>query len=96
MRTEKTYEQTWKDFDAIIGLQYLKLIHVNDSKKDFGSHVDRHENIGKGKLGLLSFKLLFNDKRFITTPKILETPDGTLENYAMDIKIIKELIKEKI
>ena len=91
-RTPKSYENMWKMFDNIIGLKKLKLIHINDSKKGLGTHVDRHEHIGKGKLGLQAFKLLFNDKRFFDIPKILETPKNTLEDDAKNITIIKKLI----
>ena len=67
-----------------IGLEKLKVIHINDSKKGFGSRVDRHEHIGKGELGLEAFKLLFNDKRFFDIPKILETPEATKEPFTED------------
>jgi deoxyribonuclease-4 len=84
IRTEMQYEKMWDDFDAIIGLEKLKVIHVNDSKKGLGSHVDRHEHIGKGELGLEPFRLLFNDARFFDIPKILETPKVTDEPYTED------------
>jgi deoxyribonuclease IV len=75
-RTPETYAKTFKEFDEIIGLNRLKCFHINDSKKDLGSRVDRHEHIGKGKIGLEGFRLLMNDKRFSGIPKILETPKG--------------------
>lgn len=68
------YEQVINDFNKIIGLDYLKVIHVNDSKNSLGSHKDRHENIGFGNLGFDTIKKIFNDQRFIDIPKILETP----------------------
>ena len=73
-RTQGSYTKIWKQFDTIIGLENLKAIHINDSKKELGSKIDRHEEIGKGKIGLEAFRLLFNDKRFFDIPKILETP----------------------
>lgn len=94
-RTEKTYENMWQEFDKTIGLDNLKAIHLNDSKKECGSRVDRHENIGKGKLGLDPFRFLFNDERFFDIPKILETPEGTLEDYAKDMAVIKSLLSYK-
>lgn len=84
IRTPKTYEKTWEAFDTIIGLEKLKVIHINDSKKGLNSRVDRHEHIGKGEIGLEAFKLLFNDKRFFDIPKILETPEATKEPFTED------------
>lgn len=72
--TPKKYESMWRLFDSIIGLQKLHTIHMNDSKNECDSHVDRHEDIAKGKIGLEFFKLLMNDERFFDVPKILETP----------------------
>jgi deoxyribonuclease-4 len=74
IRDKKVYEKTFKLFNKIIGLNRLKVIHMNDSKKDLGSRVDRHEHIGKGFIGLEAFKLILNDRRFEMVPKILETP----------------------
>jgi deoxyribonuclease-4 len=74
--TERGYEQTFEEFDAVIGLERLVAFHVNDSKRELGSHVDRHEHIGKGKIGKTGFRLLMNDDRFRSIPKILETPKG--------------------
>ena len=74
IRDKKAYAETFKLFDKIIGLNRLRVIHLNDSKKDLGSRVDRHEHIGKGFIGLEAFRLILNDKRFEKIPKILETP----------------------
>jgi deoxyribonuclease-4 len=68
------YHATLREFDRLIGLERLKVFHVNDSKKPLGSRVDRHEHIGRGCLGLEPFRLLANDSRFKDTPMILETP----------------------
>lgn len=87
--TPKDYEAMWKSFDKTIGLQHLKVIHINDSKMGFSSGIDRHEHIGKGKIGLEGFRLLFNDPRFFDTPKILETPKATKEPFTEDIKNMK-------
>lgn len=70
----KSYEQLWKQFDATIGLKYLKAFHINDSKKELGSCVDRHEHIGDGNIPAEAFKLLMQDTRFTQIPKLLETP----------------------
>lgn len=82
--TKDSYEKLWKDFDSLIGIEHLKAIHINDSKKGCGSRIDRHEHIGKGALGLEPFELLFNDPRFFDVPKILETPKATQEPFTED------------
>ena len=94
-RTKKRYEEIFNLFDNIIGLHKLKAMHINDSMRDLGTRVDRHEDIGEGKLGLEPFRYLFNDERFFDIPKILETPEGTLENYAMNMRVIKTLLTQK-
>jgi deoxyribonuclease IV len=76
LRTEEGYGQTMHEFDRLIGLEKLLAFHVNDSKKDLGSRVDRHFHIGKGCIGLNAFRFLVNDRRFAKIPKILETPKG--------------------
>ena len=73
LRTPETYQQTMNHFDAVLGLDQLFAIHVNDSKKDLGSRVDRHTHIGKGALGENAFKHLLNDERLLHVPKLLET-----------------------
>lgn len=88
---EEEYENTITEIEQTIGLNHIKLIHLNDSKKDLGSNVDRHENIAKGKLGKAFFKRLCTDKRFINIPKILETPKKILEDHKQDIETIKNL-----
>lgn len=93
--TNETYETMWKDFDKILGLENLKAIHINDSKKECGSKVDRHEDVGEGKIGLEGFQLLFNDERFFDIPKILETPRAELEDYARNMKVIGKLFSEE-
>lgn len=93
-RTKKTYDSLWQQFDSIIGLHALSVIHLNDSKKECGSHVDRHENIGKGQLGLEPFRLIMNNPVLQDIPKILETPPGDLTTYAQDMQILMGLIKK--
>ena len=72
--TKKEYEKTFKEFDKIIGIEHIKMFHLNDSKKGLGSRVDRHEHIGKGEIGLKAFECLINDSRFQHIPMVLETP----------------------
>jgi deoxyribonuclease-4 len=66
------------------------VFHLNDSKKSLGSRVDRHENIGKGELGLKPFQFLLNDPRFARLPMLLETPGGE-EAYRRDLKTLRSL-----
>lgn len=70
------YEGVWAEFDETIGLERLGLIHLNDSKHPFGSHKDRHENIGQGTLGEEPFRRIMADERLRHVPKVLETPKG--------------------
>ena len=90
--TEDGYEKTFKLFDEEIGLDRLFAFHFNDSKGAQGSRLDRHDNIGKGKLGKAAFAHLVNDKRFARHPMVLETPGGD-EGYIKDLKILRSLIK---
>jgi deoxyribonuclease-4 len=75
IKSEAGYEQTFRDFDDIVGLSYLRGIHLNDARKGLGSRVDRHESIGKGDLGEEVFIRMMNDPRFDNMPIVLETPD---------------------
>jgi deoxyribonuclease IV len=71
---EKDYRATMKQLDHLLGIKLVKAIHLNDSKRELGSRVDRHEHIGQGRIGLEAFRLLVNDRRFAKTPMYLETP----------------------
>jgi len=92
-RTRTAYDKLWERFDNTLGLKALSSIHLNDSKKELGSCVDRHENIGQGALGLEPFRLIMNDPALQSVPKILETPPGDLETYAQDMKVLLDLIE---
>lgn len=85
------YDKTWKDFDEIIGRHYLKGIHLNDDKRDLGSRIDRHEEIGRGTLGKDFFVRFVNDPRFDNMPIILETPNESL--WPEEIKWLYSLIR---
>jgi deoxyribonuclease-4 len=74
IRNSASYRRTIDTFDSTIGIEKLYIIHLNDSKKELGSRVDRHENIGEGYIGIKAFELLMNDMRFLDVPKIIETP----------------------
>lgn len=92
--SEYGYKKTFEDFNKIIGIDKLKAFHINDSKKELGSRVDRHEHIGKGKLGLTAFRLLLNDTRFKNVPMILETPKGkTMREDKKNLSVLRGLIQ---
>lgn len=92
IRSPEAYQSTMAKFDDEIGFEYLKAIHLNDSKADLGCHLDRHEDIGKGKIGLEGFRNLVNDKRMVGIPMVLETPGFTA--YDKQIKLLYSLIDE--
>jgi deoxyribonuclease-4 len=94
---ETEYQATMRAFDRLIGLSRLRVFHVNDSLKPFGSRVDRHAHIGEGQLGLEPFRLLVNDPRFHNRPMVLETPkegpDGT-EMDAVNLGVLRGLVAD--
>jgi deoxyribonuclease-4 len=94
IRSENGYEKTITDFNDIIGLDRLQCFHMNDSKKELGSRVDRHEHIGKGFIGLEGFSNIMNDERIAHVPKILETPKGKeqLEDIE-NLNVLRSLIR---
>ena len=91
IRTREAYDKTWKEFDDIIGFEYLKGMHINDSKPDLGSHVDRHDSLGKGKIGLDAFRFIMNDERMDDIPLILETIDDSI--WAEEIKLLYSFVQ---
>ncbi len=93
IRTAQALKKTLQEFDKKIGLAKLKLIHVNDSKTDLGSHVDRHEHLGKGKIGLEGFRAIINEPKLKNINLILETP--TTQGVLKDIKLLKKLRAKK-
>ncbi len=78
IKSESGYKTTFEEFEQTVGFKYLKGLHLNDSKKELASRVDRHDSIGKGFLGLEPFRRIMNDPRFDNMPMILETPDTDL------------------
>jgi deoxyribonuclease-4 len=74
--SEEGIRKTFREFDRVVGRDRLAAIHVNDSKTVRGSRVDRHEHLGKGKIGLEAFRFIMRDRRFRKIPKVLETPKG--------------------
>jgi len=78
IRTREAYDKSWSEFDKIIGFKYLMGMHINDSKAKFGSHVDRHNSLGAGEIGLDAFRFIMNDERMDDIPLILETIDDSI------------------
>lgn len=89
IKSEEGYKTTFDEFEAIVGFKYLKGLHLNDSKKELASRVDRHHSIGEGFLGVEVFKRFMNDRRFDSMPLILETPDSDL--WEEEIKLLYSL-----
>ena len=78
LKDAENYEKVMSDFDRIVGFRYLKGVHLNDSKGNLGSHLDRHDSIGKGTLGNETFERIMKDPRFDNIPIILETIDDSI------------------
>ena len=91
LKTKEGFTETFSQFEKIIGFKYLRGMHINDSKKDLATRVDRHENIGKGFLGEEVFRMLMNDDRFDNMPLILETPEESL--WEEEIRRLYSLVK---
>ena len=91
LKTEAGYNKTFEMFDEVVGFQYLKGMHLNDSKKELGTRVDRHHNIGQGFIGEALFQRIMNDLRFEDMPLILETPDDSL--WAEEIALLYSFVK---
>lgn len=92
IRTRETYDKTWNDFDKIVGREYLMGMHINDSKPELGSRVDRHDSLGLGKIGWDAFKFIMNDDRMDDIPLILETINE--EIWAQEIQALYDLIEK--
>ncbi len=93
IRTREGYEKTFCEFDDEIGIERIAAFHLNDSKKELNSRVDRHEHIGKGHIGVEGFRLLLNDERFWGLPMCLETPKGPkLKEDRKNLALLRSLI----
>jgi deoxyribonuclease-4 len=92
IRTKKKYDSTFKAMDEIIGFDYLRAFHLNDSMKEFGSHKDRHTHIGEGEIGIDAFSYLMQDKRFMDRAMVLETPkEADLEDDVRNLALLRSL-----
>ena len=92
IKTAEGFTETFSLFDRIVGFKYLKGMHLNDTKKELATRVDRHDSIGKGFLGEDVFKMLMNDSRFDNMPLILETPEESL--WEEEIKNLYSLVRK--
>ena len=94
IRTKAAYERTMAELDRVVGIKNVLAVHLNDSKKELGCRVDRHEHIGKGQIGLEGFRCLMNDKRFARVPMVLETPkDEECTEDKVNLKVLRGLVK---
>ncbi|MGL6179709.1 MAG: deoxyribonuclease IV [Tannerellaceae bacterium] len=93
LTTRMAIDETFREFEEIVGFQYLKGMHINDSKKELATRVDRHDSLGKGFMGMEVFDFIMNDDRFDNIPLILETPDESL--WAEEIQLLYSLQRNK-
>ena len=97
IRTEEVYERTMDTFDRVIGLDNLYVVHVNDSKRELGSRVDRHEHIGRGQIGEEAFSFFLNDERLSDLPFILETPktapDTQVPMDTVNVELLRKMMR---
>jgi deoxyribonuclease-4 len=94
LRDRGAYLAMWREFDELLGLDRLKAIHLNDSKRELGSRIDRHEHIGRGCIGIEGFRNLLTDKRFRNVPMYLETPKENPDEEPWDVvnlRVLREL-----
>ena len=93
LRKPDAYADVFKRFDNIVGIEQIKAWHLNDCKNDLGSRVDRHDHIGKGKLGKPAFKNIVNDPRWRDLPGLLETPKGEdMKEDKVNLRVLRGLI----
>lgn len=94
-RTPEAYAAMWDHFDRVLGIELIRCFHLNDSKKDLGSRVDRHTHIGQGFVGLEAFRMILNDPRFDSLPMLLETPKGTdMKEDIENLRVLRSLIED--
>ena len=92
IRTREAYDKTWNEFDQIVGSKYLMGMHINDSKPELGSRVDRHDSLGLGKIGWDAFRFIMNDDRMNDIPLVLETINE--EIWAAEIQALYDLVEK--
>ncbi|MDA2934854.1 deoxyribonuclease IV, partial [Acidobacteria bacterium AH-259-D05] len=95
IREEAEYLRIMEKFEQVVGCEKLRVFHFNDSKRELGSRVDRHEHIGRGHIGTSGFAWILNDERFTSVPKILETPKGkTHREDKRNLRVLRSLVKK--
>lgn len=92
IRTREAYEATMEEFDRVVGFEFLRGMHINDSKAPFASRVDRHHSLGKGEIGLDAFGFIMNDKRIEDIPLVLETIDESI--WDQEIALLYSMVEE--
>lgn len=90
LRTEADCSATFAEFERVVGFNYLRGMHLNDSKSELGSRVDRHHSLGRGHIGLEVFRYIMNDPRFDGIPLVLETIDETI--WADELQLLRRLV----
>ena len=93
IRDKSGFDRFMNSFRKTIGIRKLIAVHLNDSKTELGSHIDRHENIGKGKIGIAGFRAVMNTDALSKIPMLLETPGGE-KVYAREIRLLRGLVKK--
>ncbi len=94
IRNEEAVEKTLEEFDKVVGLDKLKAVHLNDSKGELGSGLDRHQHIGMGHIGEAGFKAFINHPAVRDKPMVLETPIDKAGNYETNLKKLRSLYRE--
>ena len=96
METKRQYNATIRALDTTVGIEQIKAFHLNDSRRELGSRVDRHAHIGRGEMGLMPFRHLLNDRRFRNLPMYLETPkdkEGGVDMDLVNLRTLRHLVK---
>ena len=94
VRTRAGYEATMRELDRTVGVERVRAVHLNDSRRELGSRVDRHANIGRGHIGAAPFGFLLRDERFAGIPMVLETPGGP-RGFRRDLGILRRLTRRR-
>ena len=92
LRSERTNDDFVDKFDSVIGLEKLRLIHLNDSEKEIGSHIDRHEHIGLGKIGVKGMSAILKNRKLEGKPIIMETKVDSVRNNLDNLRVALELV----
>jgi len=91
LQTKEDYQATMRELNTVVGIKQVKAVHLNDSKRELGSHVDRHDHIGRGEMGIEPFRHLLNDRRFSNIPMYLETAKGEEDGEDCDVMNLRVL-----